>query len=286
MLKYIRVTVPYYIPIALGGAFVGIATSNGILNLSALLAFLSLAFLVAGFNVYNGITDFKVDLINKPYRPIPSGKITRKQAFVYTIILYVLSWLFAFQLTKEFFIIIMISTLITTLYSAPVIRLRKRFLWGNFSGAIFYGILCPLAGWSLTPLNPIPVYIIAFIFLLAFSLSITKDFEDLLGDRIYANKTLPVVLGGKSASFLTATVLIISFLYLYSAITLGMLGREYLLTILLVPGFLYLIRKMYMSSNNNHSFANEKTKSRTMFFILIGLGVIVEIMIGIIAFLI
>lgn len=283
MLKYVRVTVPYYIPLALAGAFVGITISGGMLNLSALSAFLSLTFLVAGFNVYNGITDFKIDLINKPYRPIPSGKITRKQAFAYTIILYVLSWIFAYQLTKEFFIIIMISTLITTLYSIPGIRLRKRFLWSNFSGAIFYGILCPLAGWSLMPLNPIPIYIIAFIFLLAFSLSITKDFEDLLGDRIYANKTIPVVLGSRTASFLTATVLIISFTYLYSAITLEMIERQYLLTILLIPGFLYLIRKMYKDSNGNYRFSNEKTKSRTIFFTLIGLGVLVEIIIGIIA---
>lgn len=284
MFRYLQVTVPYYIPIAIGGALVGIATSGGSLNLNALIAFLSLAFLVGGFNTYNGITDFKIDLINKPHRPIPSGKITRKKAFLYSIILYAISWYLAYQLTREFFEIILISTVLTTLYSIPIIRLRKRFLINNFVGAIFYGLLCPLAGWALNPLNPIPLFIIAFVFLLALSLSITKDFEDLLGDKIYSNKTLPVVLGPKSSSWLTATTLLISFAYLISAIWLGLIAKQYILTVISIPGFLYLIRKMYMDSNNNHRFSNEKTKSRNLFYVLIGLGVLTEFMIGAIAF--
>ena len=62
--KYIKVTVPQHIPLALSGLFVGIVTSGGFLDFNALLAFISAVFLVGGFNTFNGVTDFKIDLIN------------------------------------------------------------------------------------------------------------------------------------------------------------------------------------------------------------------------------
>jgi geranylgeranylglycerol-phosphate geranylgeranyltransferase len=278
--------VPQHVPLAIGGALVGIAVSGGVLNYNALLAFISLLILVGAFNTFNGVTDFKIDLINKPYRPIPSGKITRPYATMYAIILYMIGLIISYSLTREYLLIYIIAVILSILYSLPIIRLRKRFLINSLTVTILYGLLCPLAGWALMPSNPIPIYMLAFLLLFGFGLSITKDFEDFLGDKVYSNNTIPVKLGPKTASFLTATVLIISFTYLYSAITLGMLGRKYLLTILLMPGFLFLIRKMYIGSNNNHRFSNEKTRSRTIFYMLIGLGVLVEIMIGIIAFLI
>ena len=40
---YVKVTVPYYIPIAMMGIFVGIATSGGVFNYNVLLSFISVA---------------------------------------------------------------------------------------------------------------------------------------------------------------------------------------------------------------------------------------------------
>lgn len=283
MLDYLKVIVPQHIPLAICGAFVGIAVSGGVLNYSSILAFISLILLVGGFNTFNGVTDFKIDLINKPFRPIPSGKITRQYATFYSIILYIIGLVLAYNLTKEYFLIYVVSVFLSIFYSLPIIRLRKRFLINSLSVTILYGLLCPLAGWALMPSNTIPIYFLGFLFIFGFSLSITKDFEDFLGDKTYSNKTIPVALGSKTASFLTAAMLITSFLYLYSIIVLGLIKKEFILTVLLLPGFLYLIRKMYKDSNNNHNFSNEKVRSRKIFLILMSFGILVELMIGLIA---
>lgn len=284
MLDYVKVTVPQHISLAIGGAFVGIAVSGGTLNYSALLAFISLALLVSGFNTFNGVTDFKIDLINKPHRPIPSGKITRSNATLYSIVLYAIGLYISYNLTLQYVMIYSVSVILSILYSLPIIRLRKRFLINSLTVTILYGLLSPLAGWSLMPTNPIPIYLLVFLLLFGFSLSITKDFEDYLGDKVYSNRTVPVILGPKASIFITSATLIISFVYLLLAINIGLLEKQFLIVILLMPGFLYLINKMRSENNHNH-YSNEKTKSRKIFYILMSLGVLTEVLIGIIAFL-
>ena len=283
--NYVKVTVPQHMLLAIGGAFVGIAVSGGILNYNTLLAFISLALLVGGFNTFNGVTDFKIDLINKPFRPIPLGKVTRKNATLYSIILYAMGLYIAYNLTSQYLQIYCIAVILSILYSLPIIRLRKRFLINSLSVTILYGLLCPLAGWSLMPANPIPIYILVFLLLFGFALSITKDFEDYLGDKVYSNRTIPVVLGPKPAIFMTSVALMIAFVYLILAINLGLLERQFVIVILLIPGFLYLIYKLY-SDNKHNRYSSEKAKLRKIFFILMSLGVLVEVLIGTIAFLI
>ena len=282
MLEYFKVMVPEHSLLAIGGAFVGIAVSGGIINYNALLAFISLVLLVGGFNTFNGVTDFKIDLINKPFRPIPSGKINRKNATLYSILLYTIGLYISYHLTQQYVLIYSIAVILSIIYSLPIIRLRKRFLINSLTVTILYGLLCPLAGWSLMPTNPIPVYLLVFLLFFGFSLSITKDFEDYLGDKVYSNRTVPVLLGPKSAMFITSTTLIISFIYLLLAIIMGLFEEQFIIVILLMPGFLYLIHKMYSGNNHSH-YSNDKSKSRMIFIILMSLGILVEFLIGIIA---
>lgn len=282
MLDYLKVTVPQHMLLAIGGAFVGIAVSGGFLNFNAFIAFISLALLVAGFNTFNGVTDFKIDLINKPSRPIPSGKITRSNATLYSVILYAIGLFIAYNLTYQYMVIYSIAVILSILYSLPIVRLRKRFLINSLAVTVLYGLLCPLAGWSIIPTNPIPIYLLIFLLLFGFGLSITKDFEDYLGDKIYSNRTVPVILGPESAVFITSASLILSFIYLILAINIGLLEPQFIIVVLLLPGFLYLIYRMRSDNNHNH-FSNGKSKSRKLFNILMSLAILVEFLIGIIA---
>jgi 4-hydroxybenzoate polyprenyltransferase len=283
MLNYVKVTVPYYIPIAIVGAFVGITASGGMLNYNVLLAFLSLAFLVAGFNTFNCVIDVKVDKINKPYRPIPSEKISRRNALFYSLILYIISLAVASQLTKEFFLITLASVILTALYSIPIVRLKKRFLLNNLTGGVFYGLLCPLAGWSLFPANPIPIYLIIFVFLLSLSLSVTKDFEDVIGDKAYAVKTIPTKFGIRNAARISSLLIILSFVYIIFLVSFNLIGTEFIFSILMMPAFIYLIKKIYKKPKSFYNSIDERSTARSIFFTLIGLGILVEFLIGIIA---
>ena len=280
---YAKVTVPYYIPIAIMGIFVGIATSGGAFNFNVLLSFVSISAMIAAFNTFNGVTYFKIDLINKPYRPIPAGKMTRSNASLYSAILYAISLTIAYQLTLQFFQITILTSIVTILYSFPLVRLRKRFIISNLCGALIYGLLCPLLGWSLAPLNPLPIYILGFTFLFALSLSISKDFEDFIGDKAYRIKTIPVVLGIEKAKLLSVIMLGLSFAYLVSVTVLNLIEIRYLLLIITLPGFIALIRRMYQDHKRFYNSIEERRVAKRIFLILMGLAILVEFLIGTIA---
>jgi geranylgeranylglycerol-phosphate geranylgeranyltransferase len=239
--------------------------------------------LVAAFNTFNGVTDFKIDLINKPYRPIPSGKVSRNFALAYSEFFYIVSLFIAYQLTLQFFQIMLLSSIVTIFYSLPVISLRKRFLISNLSGAILYGVLCPLAGWALMPTNPIPFFILGFTFLFSLSLSMSKDFEDFIGDRVYKIKTIPVVLGVGKAKILSTLMLSLSFAYLIVLAALGLIKIQYLLAIITLPAFVMLIRRMYKYHQSFYNSIEDRKFARRIFLMLMGLAILVEFSIGIIA---
>lgn len=280
---YFRITVPYYIPIAIMGIFVGIATSGGAFNFNVLLSFVSISTMIAAFNTFNGVTDFKIDLINKPHRPIPAGKMTRNTASLYSAILYAISLAIAYQLTFQFFQIAILTSIITILYSFPLVRLRKRFIISNLCGAIIYGLLCPLLGWAIMPSNPLPTYILGFTFLFALSLSMSKDFEDFIGDKAYRIKTIPVVLGIEKAKLLSTIMLSLSFAYLVSVTVLGLIEIRYLLIIITLPGFIALIRRMYQDHKRFYNSIEERRIAKRIFLMLMGLAILVEFLIGIVA---
>jgi geranylgeranylglycerol-phosphate geranylgeranyltransferase len=280
---YAKVTVPYYIPIAIIGIFVGIATSGGTLNYNVLLSFFSIATLIAAFNTFNGVTDFKIDLINKPHRPIPSGKMTRKIASFYSLILYLISLIIAYQLTTQYFLLTVLTSIITILYSLPLVRLRKRFIISNLCGGIIYGLLCPLLGWSLSPNNPLPTYILGFTFLFALSLSMSKDFEDYIGDKAYRIKTIPVVLGIEKAKLLSTIMLSSSFAYLIIASASSLIKNQYLLVAITLPGFIALIRRMYQDHKRFYNSMEERRIAKKVFLMLMSLAILVEFLVGIIA---
>lgn len=207
MLRYFRVIVPCYVPVALAAMILGLTVSGGFLNTTIIFAAISVVALIAGFNTFNGLTDIQIDKINKPYRPIPSGEISRIKALLYSIFLYSISIFIAYNINQQFFYLTLAMGLLTLFYSLPPIRLRKRVFLNNLSGGVIYGVLCPLLGWALFPTNPIPIFIVVFTFLLAFALSIAKDFEDVLGDKMFEVKTLPVTLGAKNSAWLIRTYL-------------------------------------------------------------------------------
>ncbi len=280
---YFKITVPYYIPIAIIGIFLGITTSGGIFNYNVLFSFISVSTLVAAFNTFNGVTDFEIDLINKPYRPIPNGKISRNGALLYSAILYVISLLIAYQLTMQYFQITIWFVALTLLYSFPLVRLRKRFVISNLCGAIIYGLLCPLLGWALMPSNPIPIYILGFTSLFALSLSMSKDFEDYIGDKVHRIKTMPVVLGIGRAKLSSTIMLTLSFAYLIVLASLGLIKTQYLLILITLPGFIVLIMRMYRNHKKFYNSMRERKIAKRIFLMLMGLAVLVEFLIGIIA---
>ncbi len=242
-LKYIRVTVPYYMPIAVLGLLLGAVLTTGFLpDFRILYAAASICFIVGGFNTLNGVYDRNIDSINKPDRPIASGSMSSKQGLIYSLMLYSIAFLLSIPVGVNFIIIAVVSIIITASYSIPSVFLRKKFIINTLTGLVFYGILCPLAGWAMYPHLPVPVFLIVFIFIFGSGIAITKDFQDVRGDSMYRIKTVPTVMGIPRALALVSSLIILSFVYMMLAYAAGFVDIRYLSVFIFIPWAFYAVK--------------------------------------------
>jgi 4-hydroxybenzoate polyprenyltransferase len=103
-------------------------------------------------NGLNQIFDFEIDRINKPKRPLPSGRLSMRGAWVVTLasfaVAFVLAWFVAPGGRRECFWMVVAAAVITTLYSVPPFRTKRLGIWANVTIAVPRGVLLKVAGWS------------------------------------------------------------------------------------------------------------------------------------------
>src|SRR5262245_61238731 len=110
------------------------------------------AVLNAASNALNQIYDLEIDRVNKPKRPLPSGRLSLGSAWTFTLVTYAialaLAWWVAPGGRHECFWMVVVATVITVLYSAPPFRTKRLGIWANVTIAIPRGVLLKVAGWS------------------------------------------------------------------------------------------------------------------------------------------
>jgi 4-hydroxybenzoate polyprenyltransferase len=177
------------------------------------------ALLNTASNILNQITDLEADRINKPNRPIPSGKVTVGEAWVLSLASYALALVVAWIVTRPgtyymCFICALIAAVATYIYSAPPIRTKRFGWWANLTIATPRGLFLKVAGWSLiiAPDTPEAWYIGSIFFLFLLGASSTKDFADMKGDEAAGCRTLPIVYGVKRTAWMIAPSFVVPFL--------------------------------------------------------------------------
>ncbi len=210
------------------GALIGYGVSRvefPILHVT--LAVLAAAVLNAASNGLNQICDFQNDCINKPHRPLPSGRMTRPEAWRFVAAMYVLALALVAVVNRETFGIYLAAALATVAYSAPPVRLKRRTVASNLIIAIIRGWLLKVAGWAavatvLKSLEPWYIGFIYFVFLLG--ATTTKDFADIEGDRAAACITLPVRYGATWSARAISPAFIVPWLLLPLGVYLHVLS--------------------------------------------------------------
>ena len=197
---------------------------------AVLLAALSAALVAGAGYISNDLRDTDIDRINRPRRPLPSGRLSRRAAALE-------AWLFALSglglawwLGPLAGLVAVAVALCLFIYN---LHLKRRAFWGNLligalSAAAFpYGALAAgTLGRSWIPAG--------FALLFHWGREIIKDMEDMEGDRARGARTLPLRWGPGRA------VLVTSALYLLlTAFTLlpwiwNLYGKVYLLLVLCV----------------------------------------------------
>lgn len=205
----------------------------------ALIGALMAAVLNAASNALNQIYDLEIDRVNKPARPLPSGRLSIGSAWTFTWITYaialVLAWFVAPDGRRECFWIVLIAAILTFAYSVPPVRTKRHGIWANITIAVPRGLLLKVAGWSAvkTVVGVEPWFIGGIFGLFLLGASTTKDFSDMEGDAADGCRTLPIIYGVRKAAWIISPSFVLPFMLINVGVFTGILTGNALLLHLL-----------------------------------------------------
>jgi len=166
--------------------------------LIAILAGLSAGFTASAGNIINDIFDLKIDKINRPDRPLPSGKLSNKEALALYFIFLLLSFIMSWFINLPAFLIVAATSFLLFLYSKFLKRIP---LAGNIVVAFLTGLVFIYGGIAVE--NPAAAIIPAsFAFLINFIREIVKDIQDVKGDKNAGLKTFPIRFGYQKSKYI------------------------------------------------------------------------------------
>jgi geranylgeranylglycerol-phosphate geranylgeranyltransferase len=190
--------------------------------LSILFGFLTGFTFCAAAMVINDYYDRKIDAINEPQRPIPSGTIKPNEALAFVGALSVVGFVFAGLVSALCFVVAAASLAITATYITVG---KKSGLPGNFLVSICVAI--PFIYGSITAIGTIGLNVLLFAsmaFLSNTGREITKGIVDVKGDSAEGIKTLAVRFGEKRAAVVAVAFFIFAVALTPVTWILGLVG--------------------------------------------------------------
>jgi len=193
------------------------------------LASLPLTMATAGSNILNQITDLDEDHITKSYRPLPQGIFSIKEASIFALFFYLLS--FFISLLFGFYFILFTFLFIVFTVSYSIYPRIKRFLVLNQLWiGVARGFFIILGSWSISgyPFDDVPLALglISCIFLLGGMSS--KDIADRDADRKTGINTIVNFIGLKRASYFSLFCMVFAYLLVIPLFFLGVFSFYHL----------------------------------------------------------
>jgi geranylgeranylglycerol-phosphate geranylgeranyltransferase len=241
-----------------------VALISGNFTLAVIVACVIVFIFTGAGNAINDYFDHKIDAINKPERPIPSGRITLKTALIYSVSLFVLSSIMAFIIGIVPGMIVVLSAVLMYLYAK---RLKTSCLVGNLSIAFLTGLCFVFGG---VVLNAVELSIIlgVYAFLMTMAREIVKDMEDVEGDSVEGASTFPIKYGMRKSSILAAVFMLIASLTSPILYFIGIFNIIFLIVMLVA---IYLFLSCAISILRDQSVENTRKVSKQ---IKIGMGIV------------
>ncbi|MEQ9104617.1 MAG: geranylgeranylglycerol-phosphate geranylgeranyltransferase [Rhodothermales bacterium] len=159
--------------------------------IGTLLAALALASVAAAGNVHNDLRDLEADRVNRPDRPLPSGRVSLRTARLMGGVLLGASFVLGAMVSLRHLGALVGIALLLWLYNR---WLKHRPLIGNLVVAGLVTLSLPFARLD-TPLGPALWVAMVFAFVLNLIRELVKDAEDADGDSGVGSRTLAVLVG-------------------------------------------------------------------------------------------
>lgn len=244
-------------------AIILIAIIDKTISIPVILAMLAVFFETAAGNVINDYFDYNIDLINKPERPIPSGRISLNAGRNYGYLQFLLGTICGFlisYMTNNWipFVIVLIADVILYLYAY---KLKSTPLIGNLAVGFMTGFGFVFGGFTInTPeIIATSIFLGFFAFVMTTAREIIKDIEDIEGDRAEGARTLPIMIGEKIPAMLAVCLIIIDcalcpLLYYYHIFGI------YYLFVIAIAVLLFLYSAILILKSQNRETAHKASK--------------------------
>jgi geranylgeranylglycerol-phosphate geranylgeranyltransferase len=237
---------------------VGIIEKN--IDLPLLIGILAVFLATGGGNVINDFYDYKIDSINRQERPIPSGKISLRNAKNYGLSLFIISIILGIIISVMVgsylpCVLIVLNCLVLYYYAR---NLKKLPLIGNVAVAYLTGS-CFIFGGLILGKIYVPLILSFFAFMMTLSREIVKDMEDIKGDKLENLNTFPIKYGLKSSSIL-ASIFILIPTFISPVLYFTKIFNIYYLILLLIAIIIFIVAAYKIQMNHNSDSSNKVSK--------------------------
>lgn len=146
-------------------------------------------------NAWNDYLDIEIDRINQPHRVLPSGLMSRRGAWLFSVSLTLLALLIAAFINLPSFFIALVATVILYIYSW---KLKSTVLMGNATVATISALSAVFGGVAAG--NVLPTFWLAIVIATAImGREVLKTIADYEGDLRQRCRTIATVWGRRPA---------------------------------------------------------------------------------------
>lgn len=230
------------------------------------LVFLVVFLITGAGNAINDYFDATIDAINRPERPIPSGRIKRDSAFIFSFVLFATGIIISYFIGNSLipFMIAVFNSLLLYFYA---FSLKRKVFIGNLSVSYLTGSTF-LFGGSAYGYEGIRFTLVLFFLstLATLAREIVKSIEDMEGDRKEGAVTLPVRIGEKPAAYAACFIGLFAVLLSPLPYFTGLFNEYYLFGVAMADAFFLYAIALVLKRNPS---ASSKYFKVAMFFALV-----------------
>jgi geranylgeranylglycerol-phosphate geranylgeranyltransferase len=225
-----------------------IVASGEYFSFRILAAAISAALITAYGNIVNDLFDIKADAINKPFRPLARGEVSRSAAILLAIILATIGLALSFFVAEDAWFVALAAIILLLAYT-PIFK-GLNYL-GNLLVAIVGSLAFIYGGMAVDrPLGAL--VLIVFAFLLHLGREIIKDIQDKTVDSMAGRRTGAAIADGACSRCLASSVLMLLIGATFAPYFLRLYGLGYLMIVIIVDLLLAeSVRRLILSGDED-----------------------------------
>jgi geranylgeranylglycerol-phosphate geranylgeranyltransferase len=246
----------------IGAAIACSAASGDILWMP--LVFISVFLITGAGNAINDYFDAGIDAVNRPDRPIPSGRLRKGSAYTFSMVLFGCGIAVSYFIGTAPFLMALFNSFLLYFYA---FSLKRKVFVGNLSVSYLTGSTFLFGGAAYGLKGIEATSFLFFLSMLAtLAREIVKAIEDMEGDMLDGAVTLPIRIGGRTSAYIASGIGIFAVLLSPVPFIMGLFNTSYLIVvgiadIIFLYAVLLILRKNPSSSSKYFKLA--------MFFALI-----------------